>query len=90
VNVKSLTARVKRLAFNSNKVRHSQKLIGMHMKKYLILILLAVLILTCAVLEGVLELPTQFVQINGLLVLVAAAGVVIWISRKHDAEPEKD
>jgi len=60
------------------------------MKKYMILIVLALLILTCAVLEGVLDLPAKFIQINGLLVIAAAATVVIWISRKHDAEPEKD
>ena len=60
------------------------------MKEYLILTLLAALTLTCAVLEGVFELPQRFTQINGLLVIVTAATVIVWMSSKHDAEPEED
>ena len=44
------------------------------MKKYIILISLALLSITGAVLEGLIEgLPAQFIQFNGLLTIVCAA-----------------
>jgi hypothetical protein len=48
------------------------------MKKYIVLISLALLALTFAVLEGLLELPPQFIQINGLLTIICAAVFIGW------------
>jgi len=48
------------------------------MKKYIVLISLALLTLTFAVLEGLLELPPQFIQINGLLTIICAAVFIGW------------
>lgn len=49
------------------------------MTKYFILISLALLTLGCAVIEGLIEtLPPQFIQINGLLVIVCAVVYIAW------------
>ena len=49
------------------------------MKKYIVLILLAVLSMTGAVLEGLVEnLSPQLVQLNGMLTLVSAVALVVW------------
>jgi len=49
------------------------------MKKYIILIALAVLTLTGAVVEGLVEsLSPQFIQLNGLLVILSAAALITW------------
>lgn len=49
------------------------------MKKYIILISLAILTMTCAVLEGLFEtLPAQFIQINGLLTIVCVGVFIVW------------
>jgi hypothetical protein len=42
------------------------------MKKYLVLTALALLTLTCATLEGLLELSPRFIQFNGGLTIVCA------------------
>jgi hypothetical protein len=56
------------------------------MKNLIILMSLAVITVTCAVLEGVVEsLPAQFVQLNGLLTIVCA-GVFIALTLKVQAE----
>ncbi len=55
------------------------------MKKYIVLISLALLTLTFAVLEGLIELPAQFVQVNGLLTIICAA-VFIGLSLKVQVE----
>ena len=55
------------------------------MKKYIVLISLALLTLTFAVLEGLIELPAQFVQVNGLLTIICAA-VFIGLSLKVQGE----
>jgi hypothetical protein len=55
------------------------------MIKYIVLISLALLTLTLAVLEGLLELPPQFIQINGLLTIICAA-VFIGLSLKVQIE----
>ncbi|NOR21010.1 MAG: hypothetical protein GQ538_13090 [Xanthomonadales bacterium] len=49
------------------------------MKKYIVLISLALLSMTGAVLEGLVEnLSPQLVQLNGILTLVSAAALVVW------------
>ncbi len=49
------------------------------MKKYIILMFLALLTLTGAVLEGLVEgLSPQFVQINGLLTIICAGVFITW------------
>lgn len=49
------------------------------MIKYIVLTLLALLTVTCAVLEGLVEsLPPQFVQITGLLTIVCAGVFITW------------
>ena len=49
------------------------------MKKYIVLIFLAVLTLTGAVLEGLVEgLSPQIVQVNGLLTIICAGIFIVW------------
>ena len=56
------------------------------MKNFIILMSLAIITVTCAVLEGLVEsLPPQFVQVNGILTIVCA-GVFIVLSLKVQAE----
>jgi len=52
---------------------------GKHMKKNIILISLALLTLSGAILEVLIEnIPSQFIQINGLLTIVCAGICVTW------------
>ena len=52
------------------------------MIKTLALILLALLILSCAVLEGLHDnLPAQFIQVNGLLALTVSISWVVWVAK---------
>lgn len=56
------------------------------MKNPIILMSLAIITVTCAVLEGLVEsLPPQFVQFNGILTIVCA-GVFIVLALKVQAE----
>lgn len=49
------------------------------MKKYVVLIFLALLAITGAVLEGLVEgFSPQFVQINGLLTIICAGVFIFW------------
>ena len=49
------------------------------MKKYIVMIFLALVTMTGAVLEGLVEgLPPHLVQVNGLLTIVCAGVLVIW------------
>jgi len=49
------------------------------MKKYIILVSLAILTMTCAVVEGLVEsLSPQFIQVTGLLTIVCVAVFIIW------------
>lgn len=48
------------------------------MKKYIILISLALLTLGCVTLEGLLELPEQFIQLNGLLTILCTVAFIGW------------
>ena len=49
------------------------------MKKYIVLIFLALLAMTGAVLEGLVEgLSPQFVQVNGLLTIISAGVFIFW------------
>lgn len=50
------------------------------MKKYIILILLALFALTGAVLEGLVEgLSPQFIQVNGLLTIISTGAFIVWV-----------
>jgi len=62
----------------------------MHMRKYIILASLALLILTSAVLEGLLELSPQFIQINGLLIIVGVGALISWVVKIQVKELDKD
>jgi hypothetical protein len=49
------------------------------MKKYIVLIILALLAMTGAVLEGLVEgLSPQLVQVNGLLTIICAGVFIFW------------
>ena len=49
------------------------------MKKIIVLTSLALVTMTFAVLEGLVEsLPPQFIQVNGLLTIVCAGVFVVW------------
>ena len=49
------------------------------MKKIIVLTSLALVAITFAVLEGLVEsLPPQFIQINGLLNIVCAGVFIVW------------
>ena len=64
---------------------------GMHMKKYILLISLAALTMTCAVLEGLVpSLPTQFIQLNGLLIIVCAGALIVWTLKVQAGRFDKD
>ncbi len=59
--------------------------------KNFILISLALLALTCAVLEGLIEgLPPQFIQINGLLTIVCAGVFITWTLKIQAERLDKD
>jgi hypothetical protein len=59
--------------------------------KNLILISLALLAITFAVLEGLIEgLPPQFIQINGLLTIVCAGVFIVWTLKIQAERLEKD
>jgi len=60
------------------------------MRKYIILASLALLILTSAVLEGLLELSPQFIQINGLLIIVGVGALISWVVKIQVKELDKD
>ncbi|MDX2428789.1 MAG: hypothetical protein QNK22_08875 [Xanthomonadales bacterium] len=61
------------------------------MIKTIVLTLLALLTMTCAVLEGLVEsLPSQFIQINGLLTIVCAVVFIIWTLKIQVQEFKKD
>jgi hypothetical protein len=50
------------------------------MTKYIVLTLLAIMTMTCAILEGLIPgLPPQFIQITGLLTIVCAAVFIIGV-----------
>jgi len=56
------------------------------MKKYIILIFLALLTMTGAVLEGLVEgLSPQLVQVNGFLTILCAGVFVAWTLRVQAA-----
>ena len=52
------------------------------MIKTFALMLLAILTLSCAALEGLYDnLPAQFIQVNGLLVLAVSITWVVWVAK---------
>jgi len=59
------------------------------MKKYIVLILLALVTLTGAVLEGLVELSPQFIQINGLMTILCAGALITWTLKIQADEVRK-
>jgi hypothetical protein len=67
------------------------KLTGKLMKKYAVLIFLALLIVTGALLEGLVEdLSPQLVQIIGLLTLISAGTLTVWALKFQQGSAIKD
>ena len=60
------------------------------MKKYIILISLALMTLTCAVLEGLVELPAKFIQLNGLLTILCTGAFISWTLKVQVEDFNKD
>ena len=61
------------------------------MKRYIVLIVLALLTVTCAVLEGLFEsLPPQFIQFVGLLTIVCTGVFIGWALRLQARSFRKD
>ena len=61
------------------------------MMKYIVLAILALLTMTCAVLEGLVEgLPPQFVQLVGLLTILSTGVFVGWKIRLQAHRLKKD
>lgn len=53
------------------------------MKKYIVWLLLAALMVTGAVLEGLVEgLPQHWVQLNGFVTILSTFGFVAWTLKK--------
>lgn len=48
------------------------------MRKYVILISLALMTLGCVTLEGLIELPQRFIQFNGLLTILCTGAFIGW------------
>lgn len=57
------------------------------MKKYIVLSLLALLTMTGAVLESLIEgLPQQLIQVNGVLTIMFAMALVAWTLKVQASE----
>jgi hypothetical protein len=85
-----LTALVKPVRFVLFRVNLPIHLEGMNMKKYIILIALALFTMTCAVLEGLVEVPVQFIQLNGLMAILGAMMVIFWTLKMQAEAFAKD
>ena len=48
------------------------------MKKYIALVLLALVTMTGAVFEGLVELSPQLIQANGLMTILCTAALIVW------------
>jgi hypothetical protein len=60
------------------------------MKKFVVLMILALITLACVTLEGLIELPAQFIQINGLLTIVFTAAFISWVLKTQADDFAKD
>lgn len=61
------------------------------MKRYIVLAVLALLTMTCAVLEGMVEsLPPQFIQLVGLLTIICTGVFIGWMLRLQARNFKKD
>ena len=60
------------------------------MKKYMVLTFLAVLSMSCATLEGLVELSPQFIQFNGLLTILFTGAFISWTLTVQAKEISKD
>jgi hypothetical protein len=64
---------------------------GKRMKKYVIIAALAILTLSFAVLEGLVEgLPVQLVQLSGLLTILCTAAFIGWTLKTMLGQFTKD
>jgi len=67
------------------------KPMGKHMMKYTVLAILALLTVTCAVLEGLVEsLSPQFIQLVGLLTIVCTGVFIGWTLRLQARSFKRD
>lgn len=60
------------------------------MNKYVVMVLLALMTLACVTLEGLIDLPVQFVQINGLLTILCTGAFISWTLKVHAKEYNED
>ena len=61
------------------------------MIRLIVLTLLALITISCAVLEGLIPgLPAQFIQITGLLTIVCTGIFIIWILKLQVQSFKKD
>jgi hypothetical protein len=60
------------------------------MKKYIILISLALMTLACVILEGLIELPEQFIQFNGLLTILCTGAFIGWTLKVQAEDFEEE
>jgi len=61
------------------------------MIRSIVLTLLALITISCAVLEGLIpDLPAQFIQVNGLLTIVCTGVFIIWILKLQAQSFKKD
>ena len=61
------------------------------MTRFIVLSLLALLTITCAILEGLVpNLPAQFIQINGLLTIVCAGAFITSVLKIQADKFKKD
>lgn len=64
---------------------------GKQMKKYVLLIVLALVTMAGAVLEGLVEnLSPQMVQLNGLFTLISASVLIGWALSVQEGNLSKD
>ena len=48
------------------------------MRRYIILFSLALMTLACVTLEGLVDLPARFIQVNGLLTIICTGVFIGW------------
>ena len=60
------------------------------MKKYMLLLILALATLTSATIEGLVEVSPRFIQFNGGLTIICAVVFIGWIFRLQASVFSKD
>jgi hypothetical protein len=60
------------------------------MKNYSVLIILALITMTCVTLEGLVELSPRFIQFNGLLTILFTGALISWVLKVQTDEVSSD